>query len=736
MEDEQRPERASSIPSTQPGNPEWAQNLSDSSSTLVGDSRLRVPDKHPSSRVGGAKVAIPRAPVFSEQSSGNKRVGHACEPCREQKTKCSGDRPVCQRCQDLGLSCLYGDRKRERTAKQLRDYAKQIQEYEQLFNNLHPKLDQQDVQLIQDTLSRVGALAEFDGTDDFALTRPGPSDSDYSSNPARPFLTDFLSGADYTEEDFNRNERSIALGFVGRHSETSWLYNLKREIESNNVDAEQTEQTPPEEDLQDRNSIASVSYFLDDADIPIIEDLDPLERPSRVVANRLVLTFFNTVHGTFPIIGKETFLSQVNSFYSAPFARPGRRWLAILNLVFAIASRNYHHQIQPSSLDVGEETLQYFSRAWRLGMKDSSLLGHPDLQQAQVEGLTAFLLLSLGHANRAWRICGLAIRSATGMGLNLRSESNYVTLASKESRYKVWWSLYTLEALLGNMTGRPFGVERDFCTTPLPVPFEEEGFNDAQVAQIMADNRMRNSLLGHVVTKPTGDTSPALTSQSIRTARDILRPNYALFFVCYIDLTRLMRQVVETLYAPEIVQNSPTDPEIVITDLNIKADAWLSRLPGAFRFIDDPSVASRDNYRLRLGLQFYSTKILICKPCLHRIDQFSCNDDSFYERTAISCVQAACRMLDLFPAVYNATWFSQVAPWWSALHYLVQATTVLLIELSIDSGPKPEEFRQALAKATSWLREMALRDSASQRACAVCGLLLEQLASVAGEEED
>jgi hypothetical protein len=100
-------------------NPQQLQHSGDSSSSQAGDSRLRVPNDPPSSQTGNPKVAIPRAPGSFEQSNTNKRVGHACESCREQKTKCSGDRPVCQRCQELGLTCLYGDRKRERTAKSL-----------------------------------------------------------------------------------------------------------------------------------------------------------------------------------------------------------------------------------------------------------------------------------------------------------------------------------------------------------------------------------------------------------------------------------------------------------------------------------------------------------------------------------------------------------------------------------------------------------------------------------------
>lgn len=62
------------------------------------------------------KVAIPRTAQPSSWTI-NGRVSRACENCREQKAKCSGHRPVCHRCQESGVRCSYGDRKREKMVK-------------------------------------------------------------------------------------------------------------------------------------------------------------------------------------------------------------------------------------------------------------------------------------------------------------------------------------------------------------------------------------------------------------------------------------------------------------------------------------------------------------------------------------------------------------------------------------------------------------------------------------------
>ena len=92
---------------------------------------FRVPDQPRSASTGGdshqakaPKVAIPRlkkdaegSPADPSRPGGRHRVTHACEPCRQRKTKCSGERPICKHCQDFKISCYYADGKRDRVKK-------------------------------------------------------------------------------------------------------------------------------------------------------------------------------------------------------------------------------------------------------------------------------------------------------------------------------------------------------------------------------------------------------------------------------------------------------------------------------------------------------------------------------------------------------------------------------------------------------------------------------------------
>jgi len=222
---------------------------------------------------------------------------------------------------------------------------------------------------------------------------PAPAFSTHAQSTVSSGITSSMvisSGSvNYTEEDFNRDDKVQAMGFVGEHSEMAWLYRLKRDFDHDS--------SSPIKETPERPYISSVNYFQDDSEISVPDNVDLALWPSQHVADRLVDSYFRTVHSEFPIIGKAIFLNQYRSFYSNLNLRPGKRWLAVLNLVFAIATRHAFVTDQPQT-DHSEHHV-YFARAWKLSV-NNALLDHLNLQQIQVEGLAGFYLLSVGQVNR------------------------------------------------------------------------------------------------------------------------------------------------------------------------------------------------------------------------------------------------------------------------------------------------------------------------------------------------
>jgi hypothetical protein len=222
------------------------------------------------------------------------------------------------------------------------------------------------------------------------MVQPWDSDARRTETSTRhnscPFVT-----KEHSEEDFNSSEQTQAMGFVGECSVAAWLCKLKRDLELGKTPSRNDEPVPP--------ALSSVNYFQDEAKIPALENSDPWSRPPRETANRLVDFYFRAVHPEFPVIGKVTFRWQYRSYYSNPNVRPGKRWMAVLNLVFAIAAK-YSSPVDGQSRETSGDHELYCARAWYLSLGQAALADHPDLQQVQVEGLAAFYLLLTGQVNR------------------------------------------------------------------------------------------------------------------------------------------------------------------------------------------------------------------------------------------------------------------------------------------------------------------------------------------------
>src|ERR1700677_2298875 len=92
---------------------------------------------------------------------------------------------------------------------------------------------------------------------------------------------------------------------------------------------------------------------------------------------------------------------------------------------------------------------------------------------------------------RAWILAGVAIRGATALGMYMRNDSNNLQDSYKEIRYRVWWSLYTLEHRLCNMTGRINSIVEDHITTPLPLPYDEDDFGSTEASELLTKEKQQ-----------------------------------------------------------------------------------------------------------------------------------------------------------------------------------------------------------------------------------------------------
>jgi hypothetical protein len=300
--------------------------------------------------------------------------------------------------------------------------------------------------------------------------------------------------------------------------------------------------------------------------------------------------------------------------------------------------------------------------------------------------------------------------------------------------------------MLGIMTGRATCILDGICTTPLPLPFTEEQLQEPEAAELLNNSHLRDDRINkvmasvwvrHMPLNPNGGKEATHKSRE----RDNLWVkglafNFGLCHLYYCDLAVVTQEIVNKVYSTDCVMVPWAHIENRIGELRSRIDLWLTGIPSSLDFTqktDDGPEQLRS--KLALAFHFYSARITLGRPCLCRRDaqkKDPAEKSSFSHDMAMLTLNSAMQMLDLIPDEPSAVQLYEIAPWWCILHYLMQAATVLLLELSFGSVHMPEGEQQFIAqskKSIRWLYAMSEHSVASRRAWQLCDICLRRLAS-------
>ncbi|KAL2828298.1 fungal-specific transcription factor domain-containing protein [Aspergillus pseudoustus] len=577
----------------------------------------------------------------------------------------------------------------------------------------------------------------------------GTIDSGYRSASASPStLVGFLEDVGELTEDLNRDDASRATGYFGKASEIAWLQKLGATVNKLNVNKEQQYSIPIDV------STAAMSYHLDHIQFP--EPTVPLETtclPPKPWAAHLVSIFFTSVAPSFPLLDKSLFINQFNQAFDSSRAKPPRKWRAVLNLVLAVGCRYYQLSQPVSEGDVSDRV--FLARAVALNSTSVSSAQHLGLHQVQIDLLLAIYYLSSSQVNQAWQSNGRAARLAVSMGLNL-ADCSQIDPVSRETRARIWWSIVTLEHALSSLTGRTSCIDHQFMTVQVPLPFDEPQFPVPELAEPLENSPCRSK------------GNPQLTiyaSNSEIDARDqwlkTIDPSQSLYFFHLVDLSVIMQAAYKAVYSPTATKGSI---QTNIPFYSAKLQSWICSLQPAFAFstanntnnassLGESNTCNNKNRReqVTLAIAYYSSQMSLNRPCLADLDVVEAGNTTntpiqprshFEDTTAKTCVHFALALISLLPDKPDFKWAANMtlACWWLLLHSIMQALTILLIQLSIglvpvavgvydgeqqqqqtseanaNPGEGAEEVREALKKALLWLHSLAERDSSSRRA--------------------
>ena len=299
---------------------------------------------------------------------------------------------------------------------------------------------------------------------------------------------------------------------------------------------------------------------------------------------------------------------------------------------------------------------------------------------------------------------GHATRHAIALGLHLRVTDETVGELERARRARTWYSIYSLEILIAEITGRPKSIFLTDVTIPTETfwSISQEALHfSGQVDNFLSPEGSRKIWLdylhaGRNTSQMTGGILPWKTFLSVGhdTATSYLPQR---LYLC-----RLSDKVASEMYSGTS-EDSWHEVQRKIGDLQTELKRWAENLPQELAIPDQEPSDTDPRTKIELGMYYHSIEMMLNRPCLCDIfiEDESERSQEFNRSSARACVQAAMSMLALMPDYSTAHEAYQLLPWWNLLHFVAQATSIILLELALDA----QHFRDEIPQLTTHLRK-------------------------------
>ncbi|KAL8732878.1 MAG: hypothetical protein Q9166_002479 [cf. Caloplaca sp. 2 TL-2023] len=299
-----------------------------------------------------------------------------------------------------------------------------------------------------------------------------------------------------------------------------------------------------------------------------------------------------------------------------------------------------------------------------------------------------------------------------------------MTDSQKNIRLCIWFSVLSLEQTISVITGRPSMVRDIDCTAILP----SSGLPDPDAYSRPGTQNETMSLR-----VPIG-----YSQQDLKQCPSIEDPS---FFVHYVELSSLADLALSNLYTAHIRHIKWNELQSTILELDERLLKWNADLSRPFPTESTEQHAEQNPARIAIGMLFHSTRILINRPCLCRLDyrirHQSDTSDSINVSSADRCIASAQATLALIPDEPDLALIHQGPLWWMGFHHLKRAAVVLILGIRF-LHQHPSAVRADVLtdskKAVNWLHVLGLSSSPAYSAWVTLSrLLLRTARSVGGD---
>ncbi|ETN46047.1 uncharacterized protein HMPREF1541_00230 [Cyphellophora europaea CBS 101466] len=537
-------------------------------------------------------------------------------------------------------------------------------------------------------------------------------------------------------------------GYVGKMSEVSWVQRIGAylvgvqplsypDFASTQIDMQNLDAT-------------GIAYYTDDQNLLAIDEdyVDPHLLPPWQVVMVLTEAYFHSLQGAFHFVPREQFYQDLKNVYDAVGERVVPTWgqrscLALANVMWAVGAKWMQmthleqHTLSSVHHDFSENHLVYYARARALGLDHRMQFDHPSIELIQGLAVLGLYLLANGSIQRASSLVAQAIRHATALGLHLKVTEGVMSDSELTRRSRLWWSLYRIEVLLSETTGRPKCLHIEDMTVPFRSLFSNAGEGLPDVPGNIIDAPISDNDSAEVWKAFIGDGTEVarrLKGGAIPWSKLVpLGLNMSeTHFAASLELSGISDKIGSKIYL------SPGDltwfdVQSTVKKMERELEQWQEHLHQDLQMESLGQTQIDPRSSLELEMYFCSIRMILYRPfmCEIRIDQESAGSAEFNRLSARAGVTAAIRMLDVMPDDPIAADVAQVLPWWVLLQYVCRAAAMLLLEMCLNIQHMQNETKEVMAatrKALNYLWILAPESKSAYRAWNIFRPLVDKVA--------
>lgn len=388
---------------------------------------------------------------IKRKRAGGKHQMAACTNCKKRKKKCDGKYPSCGGCEHAGTRCMIYDYTTARIIP--RDY---IQTLEEKVSNLESQLKasespESSIPHSKELFTRQSISSLI--SPNFEETAKAPPSLD-SKKLSRDKVTDKTSGE---SQNLEMEIGYITLGAAAesRYIGNSSAFSIAKAI-TQSINYYQHKEI----------SLSSKRQKTSDDDVDYLEPIEPtFSKPSKLAARNFLKSYKDVVQCQYPFLDwlwiEEACANVMENDSTDP------EELFFIYMIFAIG-------IQVSSTD--STSMSYTKVYYLKAMENmSSLVEVTTLKTVQAYLLLAMFSQKMPEGSSIWQVVGIAIRSATILGLHrepyrkIKNNPDPEIQRVLQLRSRVFWCAYGIERINGIVLGRPFGISDADIDAPLPV---------------------------------------------------------------------------------------------------------------------------------------------------------------------------------------------------------------------------------------------------------------------------